>query len=91
MKSRRRALPAHCEIDENNRPAPTDAVKNVIGRGYSSDHKPVTFALCRGKHGRGTPSQRATREALLRAGAQWWECRSANAAMGALRKSGALF
>jgi hypothetical protein len=40
---------------------------------------PVTFALCRGKlvtiamkspHGRGTLSQRATPEALLRAGAQ---------------------
>jgi hypothetical protein len=60
----------------------------------------VTFALCRGKlvtiamkspHGRGTLSQRATREALLRAGARWWECRSANAAMWVLRKSGVPF
>ena len=31
------------------------------------------------------------REALLRGGAQWWVCRSANAAMCALRKSGVRF
>jgi hypothetical protein len=31
------------------------------------------------------------REALLRAGAQWWVCRSARAAMWALRKSGVKF
>jgi hypothetical protein len=31
--------------------------------------------------GRCTPSQRAAREALLRAGADWFECRSANAVM----------
>src|SRR5215467_15398019 len=35
--------------------------------------------------------QRAVREALLRAGAQWWVCRSARAAMWALRKSGVKF
>jgi hypothetical protein len=31
------------------------------------------------------------REALLRAGAQWWVCRSANAAMWALAESGVHF
>jgi hypothetical protein len=31
------------------------------------------------------------REALLRAGALWWMCRSANAAMWALYKSGVPF
>jgi hypothetical protein len=36
-------------------------------------------------------SQRAVREALLRAGAQWWVCRSADAAMWALYKSGVPF
>jgi hypothetical protein len=34
-----------------------------------------------------TRSQRAVRESLLRAGALWWECRSANSAMWALRES----
>jgi hypothetical protein len=43
------------------------------------------------RSGRCTPSQRAVREALLRAGADWWECRSAHAAMWALRKSGVRF
>ena len=33
----------------------------------------------------------AVREALLRAGAQWWVCRSANAAMCTLYESGAPF
>jgi hypothetical protein len=41
--------------------------------------------------GRCSASQRMVREALLRARADWWECRSANAAMWALRKSGARF
>jgi hypothetical protein len=41
--------------------------------------------------GRCSPSQRAFRERLLRARAQWWERRSANAAMWALRKSGVKF
>jgi hypothetical protein len=36
-------------------------------------------------------SQRAVREAMLRAGDEWWECRSAHAAMWALRKSGVKF
>jgi hypothetical protein len=36
-------------------------------------------------------AQREVRERLLRAGAVWWECRSANAAMWALRRSGVKF
>ena len=43
------------------------------------------------RQGRCSASQRAAREALLRAGAEWWECRSAHAAMWALRKSGVRF
>jgi hypothetical protein len=42
--------------------------------------------------GKCSPAQRATRAALLRAGIHtWWECRSANAAMWALAKSGVKF
>jgi hypothetical protein len=41
--------------------------------------------------GRCTAAQRAVREALLAAGADWWECRSANAAMAALAASGVQF
>jgi hypothetical protein len=61
---------------------------------------PDTFVLCRGKlvtiemksrRGQCSPSQRLAREALLRAGAQWWVCRSANAAMWALAQSGIPF
>ena len=36
------------------------------------------------RRGQCSRSQRAVREALLRAGAQWWVCRSADAAMWAL-------
>jgi hypothetical protein len=43
------------------------------------------------RSGRCTPAQRAEREAILRAGGQWWVCRSANAAMWALYKSGVRF
>ena len=43
------------------------------------------------RRGQCSPSQRATREALLRAGAQWWVCRSADAAMSALVESGVTF
>ena len=43
------------------------------------------------RRGQCSPSQRAVREALLRAGAQWWVCRSANAAMWALYESGVPF
>jgi hypothetical protein len=61
---------------------------------------PDTLILYRGKlvtlelksrQGKCSASQRAAREALLRAGAEWWECRSAHAAMWALRKSGVRF
>jgi len=41
--------------------------------------------------GRCSASQRAAREALLRAGVEWWECRSASAAMWALAQSGVRF
>jgi hypothetical protein len=42
--------------------------------------------------GRCSASQRATRMVLLRAGIHaWWECRSANAAMWALRRGGVKF
>jgi len=43
------------------------------------------------RRGQCSRSQRAVREAMLRAGAQWWVCRSARAAMWALRKSGVKF
>jgi hypothetical protein len=43
------------------------------------------------RRGQCSPSQRLAREALLRAGAQWWVCRSANAAMWALVQSGVRF
>jgi hypothetical protein len=61
---------------------------------------PDTLVLYRGKvvalelksrRGQCSPSQRLARELLLRAGAQWWVCRSANAAMWALAQSGVRF
>jgi hypothetical protein len=61
---------------------------------------PDTWVVYRGKlvtiemksrAGKCSPSQRLAREALLRAGAQWWVCRTACAAMWALRKSGVRF
>jgi hypothetical protein len=50
----------------------------------------ITIEL-KSRRGQCSPSQRAVREALLRAGAQWWVCRSANAAMWALAQSGVQF
>jgi hypothetical protein len=47
----------------------------------------ITIEL-KSKGGRCTPSQRAAREALLQAGADWFECRSANAVMQAVREAG---
>jgi hypothetical protein len=41
--------------------------------------------------GRCSPAQKAVREALLRAGAVWWVCRTAYAAMWALHRSGVRF
>jgi hypothetical protein len=61
---------------------------------------PDTLVLYRGKliaielksrRGQCSRSQRLAREALLRAGAQWWVCRSAHAAMWALARSGVCF
>jgi hypothetical protein len=51
-----------------------------------------TIALeLKSRCGRCSRSQRAVRERMLRAGAEWWECRSANAAMWALREVGVTF
>ena len=61
---------------------------------------PDNWVLYRGKlvtiemkapGGRCTPSQRATRQSLLRAGARWWMCLSPNAALVALAESGVKF
>ena len=61
---------------------------------------PDTLVLYRGKlvtlelksrQGRCSASQRETRLAILAARGDWWECRSAHAAMWALRKSGVRF
>jgi len=52
--------------------------------------KPIGIEM-KSPGGRCSASQRAVREALLRAGVVWWECRSAHAAMWALRKSGVKF
>jgi hypothetical protein len=41
--------------------------------------------------GRWSRAQRAVREALIRSGAEWWEARSATAAMVALAESGVKF
>jgi hypothetical protein len=47
----------------------------------------ITIEL-KSKSGRCTPSQRAAREALLRAGADWVECRSVSAVMQAVHEAG---
>ena len=52
--------------------------------------KSITIEL-KSRHGQCSRSQRLAREALLRAGAQWWVCRSAQAAMWALHQSGVTF
>jgi hypothetical protein len=49
----------------------------------------ITIEL-KSRRGQCSRSQRAVREALLRAGAQWWVCHSANAAMCTLRVSRAV-
>jgi hypothetical protein len=41
--------------------------------------------------GRCSRAQRAAREALISAGAEWWECRTASSAMWALTQSGVRF
>jgi hypothetical protein len=52
--------------------------------------KSITLEL-KSRHGQCSRPQRAGREALLRAGALWWVCKSANAAMWALAQSGVTF
>jgi hypothetical protein len=52
----------------------------------------LTTIELKSRHGKCSPPQRAVREDLLRAGARgWWVCRTACAAMWALRKSGVKF
>jgi hypothetical protein len=84
-------------IDTVARSASSGAMRRK--RGCKSG-TPDTFVLYRGKlvtiemksrRGQCSPSQRLAREALLRAGAQWWVCRSANAAIWALAQSGVPF
>jgi hypothetical protein len=43
------------------------------------------------RYGKCSPPQLAVRAALLRAGAEWWVCRTARSAIWALRKSGVKF
>jgi hypothetical protein len=50
----------------------------------------ITLEL-KSRHGVCSTSQREKRERLLCAGVEWWECRSANAAMCALAESGIEF
>jgi hypothetical protein len=50
----------------------------------------ITIEL-KSRRGQCSRPQRAVRAALLRAGAQWWVCRSAHAAMWALYESGVPF
>ena len=50
----------------------------------------ITIEL-KSPHGQCNRAQRAARAGLLRARVDWWECRSANAAMWALSKSGVKF
>jgi hypothetical protein len=50
----------------------------------------ITIEL-KSRHGVCGPAQREKRERLLCAGVEWWECRTANAAMWALAASGVKF
>jgi hypothetical protein len=52
--------------------------------------KSITIEL-KSRRGQCTPSQRAMRQQLLRAGVEWCMCRSADAAMWALVESGVTF
>jgi hypothetical protein len=52
--------------------------------------KSITVEM-KSRRGQCSRSQRAVREALLRAGAMWWVCRSGPAAMWALYESGVPF
>jgi hypothetical protein len=55
-------------------------------------HRGKSIAIeMKSRGGRCSPAQRAVRAALLRAGCQWWVCKSARAAMWALAKSGVKF
>jgi hypothetical protein len=55
-------------------------------------HRRRSIAIeLKSRGGRCSPAQRAVRAALLRAGCQWWVCKSAHAAMWALKESGVRF
>jgi hypothetical protein len=86
------------------RPVPLHATHLVktgtlaCGTGDSRRFKPMTLRSAivengkiKSRQGKCSASQRAVRPALLRAGAEWWECRSAHAATWALAQSGVLF
>jgi hypothetical protein len=84
----------------------TDPVAPSVTSGYMRKRRgvkpgvPDVLVWYRGKsiaielksrRGQCSRSQRLVRERLLRAGVQWWVCRSANAAMWALAQSGVPF
>jgi VRR-NUC domain len=52
--------------------------------------KSITIEM-KSRSGRCSAAQRAAREALIGAGAEWWVCRTASAAMWALERSGVRF
>jgi hypothetical protein len=52
--------------------------------------KSITIEM-KSQAGRCSAAQRSAREALIRAGAEWWVCRTARAAMWALKRSGVRF
>ena len=52
--------------------------------------KSITIEM-KSRGGRCSPAQRAVRSALIRSGVQWWVCKSAHAAMWALKESGVKF
>jgi hypothetical protein len=55
-------------------------------------HRGKSIAIeMKSRGGRCSPAQRTVRTALLRAGCQWWVCKSARAAMWALKESGVKF
>ncbi|HEY4808721.1 MAG TPA: VRR-NUC domain-containing protein [Roseiarcus sp.] len=55
-------------------------------------HRKRSIAIeMKSRGGRCSPAQREVREALIKAGVEWWMCKSARAAMWALKESGVKF
>jgi hypothetical protein len=89
-------LPADCfysAVDATSTSPKTGKMRRL--RGLKAG-LPDTWVVYRGKlitielksrQGKCTPSQRAVRLALLRAGADWWEARSPNGAMRVLERA----